>query len=128
MNIEIKAGFEENELDAAIELMKFLKEGEIPAKVKKETKEVTLTSTSETPVTKEEPKAADPTENAPAPEETKAYTKEDVRDKAKDVLAKKGPEVLMALLQQFNAPNAMRIPEEKRAKFMAAADKELENA
>lgn len=128
MNIEIKAGFEENELDAAIELMKFLKGKEIPAKVKKETKEVTLTSTSETPVKKEEPKVADPTENATAPEEAKAYTKEDVRDKAKDVLAKKGPEVLMALLQQFNAPNAMRIPEEKRAEFMAAADKELENA
>lgn len=128
MNIEIKAGFEENELDAAIELMKFLKGNEIPANVKKETKEVTMTSTSETPVTKEEPKAADLTENATAHEEAKAYTKEDVRDKAKDVLAKKGPEVLMALLQQFNAPNAMRIPEEKRAEFMAAADKELENA
>ncbi len=128
MNIEIKAGFEENELDAAIELMKFLKGNEIPAKVKKETKEVTLTSTSETPVKKEEPKVANLTENATAPEEAKAYTKEDVRDKAKDVLTKKGPEVLMALLQQFNAPNAMRIPEEKRAEFMAAADKELENA
>ena len=128
MNIEIKAVFEENELDAAIKLMKFLKGNEIPANVKKETKEVTMTSTSETPVKKEEPKAADITENATAPEGAKAYTKEDVRDKAKDVLAKKGPEVLKALLQQFNAPNAMRISEEKWAEFMTAADKELENA
>lgn len=141
MYIEIKAGFNENEIDSATELMKFLKTKGTTARVTKETKEVSVKSELRAPVASEAtssakeavrtvtetaaapaPQAEPTPEPEKAPEPEKTYTLKEVMDAGKGILRKpNGHDILSALLKEFNAKTVTALKPDQYGAFITAA-------